>query len=215
MDAMMKRLFAFVLSLAAAAAFAQTGPAPGIEYKVIAPAQPTGGTRIEVVEFFNYACPHCYDFEPVLKSWVSSKPADVEFRYVPAIFNDRMVPLAKLYYALEEMQLRKKLHEKVYQAIHDKGLALDDPAVLMTWVTEQGVDARKFQSVYDSFSVGSQVQRAAQMTRNYKVPGTPYVVVNGKYLTGPSMVVRSDGVVDSSRFMRVLNDLIDMERRKG
>ncbi|MGH8631568.1 MAG: thiol:disulfide interchange protein DsbA/DsbL [Burkholderiales bacterium] len=211
----MKRLFPIVLLFAAAAALAQAGPAPGIEYKVIAPAQPTAGNRIEVVEFFNYACPHCYDFEPLLKTWISKKPGDVEFRYVPAIFNDRMIPLAKLYYALEEMQLRAKLHDKVYQAIHDKGLALNDPAVLMKWVSEQGVDAKKFQSVYDSFSVGSQVQRAAQMTRNYKVPGTPYVVVNGKYLTGPSMVVRSDGNVDSGRFVRVLNDLIDMERRKG
>jgi len=84
----------------------------------------------------------------------------------------------------------------------------------MKWIEEQGVDARKFQSVYESFGVGNQVQRAAQMTRNYKVPGTPYVVVNGKYLTGPSMVVRSDGNVDTSRFLGVLNELIDMERRK-
>jgi len=211
----MNRLLSIVLLLAAAAAMAQTGPAPGIEYKVIAPAQSAAGSKIEVVEFFNYACPHCYDFEPLLKTWLSKKPADVEFRYVPAIFNDRMIPLAKLYYALEEMQLRNRLHEKVYQAIHDKGLALNDTAVLMKWIGEQGVDQKKFQSVYESFSVGSQVQRAAQMTRNYKVPGTPYVVVNGKYLTGPSMVVRSDGNVDSGRFVRVLNDLIDMERKKS
>jgi thiol:disulfide interchange protein DsbA len=210
----MKQLIALALMIAAAAVLAQTRPAPGVEYKLISPAQAVAGNRIEVTEFFNYACPHCYDFEPLLKTWVSKKPADVEFRYVPAVFNERMVPLAKLYYALEEMQLRPRLHDRVYEAIHDKGLALNDPAVLMKWVEEQGVDAAKFRSVYESFSVGNQVQRAAQMTRSYKVPGTPYVVINGKYLTGPSMVVRSDGNVDTSRFVRVLNDLIDMERRK-
>jgi thiol:disulfide interchange protein DsbA len=85
----------------------------------------------------------------------------------------------------------------------------------MKWIEGQGVDAKKFQSVFESFGVGSQVQRAVQMTRNYKVPGTPYVVVNGKYLTGPSMVVGSDGNVDIGRFLRVLNDLIDMERTKN
>jgi thiol:disulfide interchange protein DsbA len=210
----MKRLFALILLFAAAAVPAQTRPTPGVEYKVIAPAQGAAGAKIEVVEFFNYACPHCYDFEPLLKTWVSKKPADVEFRYVPAVFNERMVPLAKLYYALEEMQLRPKLHDKVYEAMHEKGLRLEEPSVLMKWIAEQGVDVKKFQSVYESFGVGSQVQRAAQMTRSYKVPGTPYVVVNGKYLTGPSMVVRSDGNVDTVRFLRVLNDLVDMERRK-
>ena len=55
----MKRLFALALLLAAAAAMAQGRPTPGVEYKVIAPAQPVAGRRIEVVEFFNYACPHC------------------------------------------------------------------------------------------------------------------------------------------------------------
>ncbi len=211
----MKRLFAVALLFAATAVIAQSRPTPGIDYKAIAPPQAGAGTKVEVVEFFNYACSHCYDFEPLLKSWLSKKPADVEFRYVPAVFNERMVPLAKLYYTLEEMQLRARLHEKVYEAIHDKGLALNEPQVLMKWVEGHGVDVKKFQSVYESFSVGSQVQRAAQMTRNYKVQGTPYVAVNGKYLTGPSMVVGSDGNVDGARFMRVLNDLIDMERRKG
>jgi thiol:disulfide interchange protein DsbA len=211
----MKRLIAVALSLAAAAVLAQTRPTAGVEYKVIAPSQPVAGSKVEVVEFFNYACPHCYDFEPLLKTWLSKKPADVEFRYVPAVFNERMVPLAKLYYALEEMQIRARLHDKVYQAIHDKGIALNDPSVLMKWIEGQGVDAKKFQAVYESFGVGSQVQRAAQLTRNYKVPGTPYVVVNGTYLTGPSMVVRSDGNVDSGRFLGVLNDLIVMGRGKS
>jgi thiol:disulfide interchange protein DsbA len=194
--------------------FAQA-PVAGVEYKVISPAQSPTAAKVQVVEFFNYACPHCYEFEPLLKSWVAKKPADVEFRYVPAVFNERMMPLAKLYYALEELQLLPKLHDKVYEAIHDKGLRLDDSAVLMKWVTDQGVDAKKFQAAYDSFSVGSQVQRAAQLTRNMRVPGTPYVVVNGKYLTGPSMVADADGNVDTVRFVRVLNQLIDMERKKS
>jgi len=207
-------LAAFMLLLSAAPALAQA-PIAGVEYKVIAPGQSAPAAKVEVVEFFNYACPHCYEFEPLLKSWVSKKPSDVDFRYVPAVFNERMMPLAKIYYTLEELQLRAKLHDKVYEAIHEKGLRLDEPDVLMKWVAEQGVDSKKFQSAYESFSVASQVQRAAQLTRSLRVPGTPYVVVNGKYLTGPSMVARGDGNVDTARFVRVLNQLIDMERKKS
>jgi thiol:disulfide interchange protein DsbA len=210
----MRLIFAALLLSLTAPALAQA-PVAGVEYKVIGSAQSAPATKLEVVEFFNYACPHCYEFEPLLKSWVAKKPADVEFRYVPAVFNERMMPLAKLYYTLEELQLRPKLHEKVYEAIHDKGLRLDDSEVLMNWVAEQGVDAKKFQAAYESFSVASQVQRAAQLTRSMRVPGTPYVVVNGKYLTGPSMVARGDGSADGGRFVKVLNQLIEMERRKS
>ena len=77
----------------------------------------------------------------------------------------------------------------------------------------RSVDMKKFEATYDSFSVGNKTQRAMKMTRNYRVPGTPYMVVNGKYLTGPSMVVRPDGrAVDAQRFVYVLNTLIDAER---
>ena len=212
----MKRLLGLlVLFFVAVSGFAQTRPTPGSEYRVIEPPQPAAGTKIELLEFFNYACPHCYAYEPYLKIWLKKKPSDVEFRYVPAVFNEGMLPLARLYYTLEEMALLPKLHDRVYEAIHEKNIALNDRAVLMKWIGGQGVDVKKFEATYDSFSVGNKAQRAAQLTRNYRIPGTPYLVVDGRYLTGPSMTPGADGNVDFNRFARVLSDLIDMARRKG
>lgn len=193
---------------------ADAAPQAGVEYRLISPPQPVAGKGVEVLEFFNYACPHCYDFEPLLKAWLKDKPKDVTFRYVPAVFNERMLPLAKTYYTLEEMGLVDKLHEKVYHAIQREQIALPDRSVLMKWVAQQaGVDAKKFAAIYDSFSVDNKAQRAAQLTRNYRVPGTPYVVVNGKYLTGPSMILKADGNVDSGRLLQVLDELVGMGRR--
>jgi len=184
------------------------------EYKLIDPAQPQPATvkGVEVLEFFNYACPHCYEFEPNLKIWLKNKPKNAEFRYVPAVFNERMIPLAKIYYALEEMGLLEKLHDKVYYAIHQQQLNLIERAILLKWIGEQAVDTKKFEATFDSFSVNNKVQRAAQMTRNYHIPGTPYLIVGGRYLTGPSMIVRADGNVDHSRLMQVLNELIDLSQ---
>jgi hypothetical protein len=51
------------------------------------------------------------------------------------------------------------------------------------------------------------------MARAYRIPGTPYMIVNGKYMTGPGMALRSDGNgVDPQRFVYILNTLIEMER---
>jgi thiol:disulfide interchange protein DsbA len=199
----------FILASGAAAK-----PTLDKEYKLVEPPQPQPATvkGVEVLEFFNYACPHCYDFEPSLKTWLKNKPKNAEFRYVPAVFNERMIPLAKIYYALEEMALLEKLHDKVYYAIHQQQLNLTDRAVLLKWIGEQGVDTKKFESVFDSFSVNNKVQRAAQMTRNYHIPGTPYLIVGGRYLTGPSMSVHADGTVDHNRLMQILNELIDMSQ---
>jgi thiol:disulfide interchange protein DsbA len=184
------------------------------EYKLIEPAQSQPATvkGVEVLEFFNYACPHCYEFEPHLKTWLKNKPKNVEFRYVPAVFNERMIPLGKIYYTLEEMGLLDKLHEKVYSAIHQQQLNLTDRDILLKWMGEQGVDTKKFEATFDSFSVNNKVQRAAQMTRNYHIPGTPYLIIGGRYMTGPSMSVGADGNVDHNRLMQVLNELVDMRQ---
>jgi thiol:disulfide interchange protein DsbA len=196
-------------------AFAPAGlarPTPDVEYKSITPPQPVAGKGVEVLEFFNYACSHCYDFEPLLKSWLKTKPKDVEFRYVPAVFNERMLPLAKTYYALEELGLLDRMHERVYEAIHEKHANLADRSMMMKWIAEQGLDAKKFEATYDSFSVDSKAQRAGQLTRSYRITATPYVAVAGRYLTAPSLTLRADGNIDPNRFFQVLNDLVIMGR---
>ena len=202
-------ILGFVLTSAAAAK-----PELDKEYKLVNPPQPQPATvkGVEVLEFFNYACSHCYEFEPNLKIWLKNKPKNAEFHYVPAVFNERMIPLAKIYYALEEMGSLEKLHDKVYYAIHQQQLNLIDRAILLKWIGEQGVDTKKFEATFDSFSVNNKVQRATQMTRNYHIPGTPYLIIGGRYLTGPSMSVRADGNVDQNRLMQVLNELIDLSQ---
>ena len=47
----------------------------GFDYRILPIAQPveTKG-KVEVIEFFWYGCPHCYDFEPELSAWVKRQP---------------------------------------------------------------------------------------------------------------------------------------------
>lgn len=190
-------------------------PTLNVDYRLINPPQaPASKIGVEVLEFFNYACGHCYEFEPLLKAWLKNKPTDVTFRYVPAVFNESMMPLAKLHYSLDEMGLLEKLHERVYTAIHVQNQKLVTREVIVKWVGGQGVDEKKFAATFDSFSIANKAQRAAQLTRSMRVPGTPYVVVGGRYLTGPSMVLKAGGGgVDSNRFVVVLEELIDMARK--
>ena len=190
----MKRLIALAATLIiSTSVFGQGAPVAGREYRPVNPPQPVSGNQIEVLEFFSYACPHCDEFEPLLNSWLSSKPKWVSFSHVPAVFNKSMVPLAMLYYTLEETGNLPQLHAKVYDAIHRQGKNLNDREAIMGWVATQGVDMKEFEAAYDSFSVGNKTQRAIQMTRNYRIPGTPYLVVNGKYLTGPGMTLKAGG----------------------
>src|SRR5687767_10552301 len=96
------RLIPAVMCLAlAGAAAAQVA---GKDFQPINPPQPTQSRdKVEVIEFFSYACPHCQSLQPSLHAWLKRKPADVEFRRVPAVFQDSWLPFAQLYYTLEAM----------------------------------------------------------------------------------------------------------------
>lgn len=187
------------------------------EYKLIVPAQPTsaGAKKVEIVEVFSYGCPHCNDFEPHLKKWKAGKSKDVDFVYMPAMFGEPQAPAAKLYYTIEEMGLVEKLHEKIYDEVHKRHntAMLNDSALMAKWIGEQGVDAKRFQETFDSFGVANNVSRATQMMRAYHITGTPSVVVNGKYLTAPSMVMNASGA-DHGRLFSVIDQLIAMEHQE-
>jgi thiol:disulfide interchange protein DsbA len=186
----------------------------GKDYRLINPPQPvTSGAKVELLEFFWYGCPHCNNLQPSLRAWLKHKPADVEFKRVPAVFQDSWVPLTKAYFTIEAMGLVDKLHQQVFAAIHEQKIRLQDPKVLFDWVGKHGVDPQKFADTYNSFAVQSRTKRAQEMTNNYEIPGTPALVVDGKYLTAPSLTLNPDHTINYDRFFRVLDDVIALARK--
>ena len=160
----------------------------GKEYALLPQAQPADAKgKVEVIEFFWFGCPHCYEFEPTLKSWVKTLPADVAFRRVPADFG-RWTGGTKLFYALEAIGEEERLHKELFDAIHgSERLNFNREAAVADWLSKKGVDRKKFADAYRSFSVQSNVSRAQQLTRAYALSGVPTVAIGGKYFTNNGM----------------------------
>jgi protein dithiol oxidoreductase (disulfide-forming) len=186
----------------------------GRDYRVLSSPQPAGsGPRVEVLEFFWYGCPHCKNLQSPLTAWLKRKPADVDFKRTPAVFQDSWMPLTKAYFTIEAMGLVDRLHHDVFTAIHDKKMRLQDPKILFDWVGSQGVDSKKFAETYNSFAVQSRAQRAKEVTANYDIPGTPAIVVDGKYLTAPSLTLNPDNSINYERYFKVLDEVIALARK--
>jgi thiol:disulfide interchange protein DsbA len=202
----MRKLLALIASLAALAfaAHAQQGPT----YQTLTPPQPTeGGGKIEVIEFFWYGCPHCYHLEPEVSAWAKNLPPDVVFKRVHAIPNQAWAAHALIFYTLESMGLVEKYHQKVFDAIHKDNQNLANQKIREEWLARNGIDVAKYNEVEKSFSVNSKMQRARQLTVNYKVDGVPRVFVNGRYYTAPEFA--------GERTFAVVNELIAMVRKEG
>jgi thiol:disulfide interchange protein DsbA len=202
--------FAFV-GLLALALPAQAQLAAGVDFAEIKPAlQVDNPARIEVVEFFSYACPHCSDLNPLVRKWAAKLPADVAFKRVPVSFNSPFYQLmAKLFYTLDAIGEMERLDAAAFDAIHVKGLKLIDEKSVQEWAVSQGVDAKKFSDAFKSFSTDSNVKRADQLSRAAKIPGVPALVVDGRYLVvgknvknHDELLALTDKVIDKARSER-------------
>ena len=90
-------------------------------YKNLSAVQPTQDvSKVEVIEFFWYGCPHCYQFEPALKEWAANLPKNVNFIRQPAVFSRLWGKHAKAYFTAEVLDVVDKVHADLFHAIQVK-----------------------------------------------------------------------------------------------
>lgn len=168
----------------------------GVEYtKLVTPLPTQNADKIEVQEFFWYGCPHCFQFDPKLESWVKRKPANVEFVRTPAPLNPNWMVHTKTYYALEAMGKGEQFHTELFNAIHVAKLRLFTPEAIADFLAQKGVDKTKFMENFNSFAVDARSRKAAQLGNQYKITGVPVLTVNGKYVISTNQAGGFDEVL--------------------
>ncbi|HSC13750.1 MAG TPA: thiol:disulfide interchange protein DsbA/DsbL [Gammaproteobacteria bacterium] len=206
-------IFAALLVLASVLVPAQAQePVAGRDYIEIPngrPLEPAEG-MVVVEEFFNYICPACNAFEPVFVAWQAKQPAYVKVVHVPATFRADFVPYAKAYYAAQALGLVEKTHRAVYEAIHIKRAIpaegdRPDEEKIAAFYAGFGVSKDEFLSAMRSFGVLTKVNRATEHMQKSRVPATPTLVVNGRYM------IRGATWDDS---LRIASFLIEKERAR-
>jgi protein dithiol oxidoreductase (disulfide-forming) len=197
----MKKIVSLLVLVLAAPliAFAQGTP----KFSELKPAQPVSveGNKIEVVEFFWYGCPHCYNLEPVLETWLKKLPPDVQFRRVPAVFNPRWEHDAEIFYTFDAMGVLDKVHKPFFDAIHQNGLRTDNPEAMAQWLQRNGIDPKKFNETMKSFTVKSRTGRAKQMSVAYNIDGTPAMAVQGKYTVSAEQGGSREGMLQTVSYI--------------
>ena len=171
----------------------------GTNYFLIDPPQATAAApgKIEVTEVFSYACPACNHFYPVVDRLKASLPANAELDFIAAGFRpDEDWPMfQRAYYAAQILGLDKRTHAAMFDAIWKTGeLAVEDPRTQRLrlpapsiqdaaafYARATGIKPETFLATANSFGVDTRMRQADQRVRDYRVEGTPTIIVNGRY----------------------------------
>ena len=186
-------------------------PRAGVNYVAVEPTQPTRvpAGKIEVIEFLNFSCPHCFRMQGPFAKWRSENKenlTDVVVIRHPVVFQRYNGHYARLLYTMESLGLGEEFLGKVFNAIHRQRKLLNSRDRALDWLEEEKVDRAKAEAAYDSFGVNVKVRRAEGALESYGVSGTPQFVVGGKYRLEP-------GISGShERMLALMGELIKVER---
>ena len=187
----------------------------GTNYRLLMPAQPTDSApgKVEVVEVFWYACPHCYELEPYLESWLKRKPAYIDFHRVPVTWQAVHQSHARLFYALEALGKEDALHSTVFDEMHTRknymfaqGDERETLSAQVAFAKAHGISEADFTNAYNSFTVQTNLSKADDLVHRYHVDGVPLLVINGKYVTDKGMAGGEANLIS------IVNDLAASEK---
>ena len=138
----------------------------------------------------------------------------MQFNVLPVMWGPVHRAHAKLYYTLQVLGKEEELHSAVMQEVqvNNNMLASNDPIeteqMQMQFARRHGIKEEDFRKAYTSFAVETNLQRAEQLTRRYRVEGVPFFVINGKYTAD----VGSAG--GQAQLIALINDLVAREQKK-
>ena len=177
----------------------------GEHYLLIENPRRIRSDQIEVMEFFGYACIHCYNFDPILADWVQEKGGSIKFIQTPAISSKYWRLLGQNFLTYQELGEHDKYHTPFFRAVHTGGRAFTDQESLSEFYEQLGGEKQAYINAFNSVGVASELSKADNMARRLKVAMVPSIVIQGKYL------VRTSGSVGPKRMLDVMDYLLAKE----
>jgi thiol:disulfide interchange protein DsbA len=199
----------------------------GTSYVRVNPVQHTTvpAGKIEVLEVFSYGCPACNQFQPVIEQLKQQLPANAQMAFLHASFKpeESWPVFQRGYFAAQSLGIAEKAHQGIYDAIWKTGeLGIVDPNsgglkrqqptindVAKSYERLTGVKRADFLAAANSSATDTKMRLADAQIQAMHVPGTPCIVINGKYR------VNLDSVRSVEELVELVKFLVAQESRGG
>lgn len=149
----------------------------------------------QVLEFFSFYCPHCYQFEETYHISDAVKKALPEGTKMTKYHVEFLGPLGKqltqAWGVAMALGVEDKITQPMFEAIQ-KTQTVQTPDDIRKVFVNAGVAGEDYDAALNSFVVKSLVAQQEKAAEDLQLRGVPAVFVNGKYM------VKNDGLDTSS-----------------
>ena len=175
----------------------------GKHYEEIRPPLSTSAPsgQVEVLEFFWYGCPHCFEFEGHIAKWIKAQKDYISFARVPAVFSDTWFTHAKAFYAAAELGILPKSHFALFEILHVKSEKVYTEEAVINFLTDFDLEEQDVREKFNSFATTNRAKKAEALTKKAGLSGVPSVVINGKYRSSARLAGGYDKLLELITFL--------------
>jgi len=150
--------------------------------------------KIQVVEFFSYACPACYKIEPEVQQFKDSikNNDNIIFKKFPVVFHEAWKNSAKLFLTIDKLNINDKFQSYVFNVIQNdisNNLTEYDIRKIIDNFNQKNpnnkINGKEFIKVFNLNIINRDVKNAMRLFYALNLTGTPVFIVNAKYIVSP------------------------------
>lgn len=141
----------------------------------------------QVLEFFSFFCPHCYEFERVWHVSDAVKkglPANAKVTkyHVEFLGGDMGKTVTQAWAVAMALGVEDKVTAPIFDGIQKTQTIIDPASLKDTFVKAAGIKPEDYDAAWNSFVVKSLVAQQEKAAADVDLRGVPAMFVNGKYM---------------------------------
>jgi thiol:disulfide interchange protein DsbA len=141
----------------------------------------------QVLEFFSFFCPHCYQFERVYHVSDAVKknlPADTKVtKYHVDFLGGEFGPVVTQAWAVAmALGVESKVTAPIFDGIQKTQTINNAASLKDTFIKAAGISSEEYDAAWNSFAVKALVAQQQKAAADVNLQGVPAIFVNGKYM---------------------------------
>ena len=157
------------------------------QYQVIGDLnQLKGAKQIELQEFFNYSCGHCYRFLTTVKTLHAKYKDKLHHKKFPIYWGEQTPFPARTYYIADQLGIEENFTQNLFDTNFKLQVNIFQPRVIYFLAKDLGVEKEVREGMQDK-GIQAKVEDSLSLAKKYDVRETPTLIINDVLKVAPSL----------------------------
>lgn len=141
---------------------------------------------IEMSEFFNYSCGHCYRFLETSKRLHAKFKDKLHHKKFPIYWGNQTAYPAMAYYIADELGIEEEFTQELFDTNFKLGVNIFQPKVIKFLARDFKVSKEMTEGM-QSASIKNKTDHSLELAQQFKANETPTIIINDVLKVAPSM----------------------------